>query len=170
MALILAAELVVSPICLKSRGLTSPCLCFIKWPNNTAKGETIQDKFPDILIKCLQVGWASQVRAAASLGNESTSSQLKQSTPARADTIIQTIFSWSCCPGPFVCLMTIHLCRHWWIRTIYRPMPGLKNSLTQHNPKLSFFSLSADSPRAEPVKQPSSPPARWNEDTAIFML
>lgn len=99
-----------------------------------------------------------------------TSSQLKQSTPARADTIIQTIFLWSCCPGPFVCLMTIHLCRHWWIRTIYRPMPGLKNSLTQHNPKLSFFSLSADSPRAEPVKQPSSPPARWNEDCYFYAL
>lgn len=36
-------ELMISHICLKSRGLSSPNFCFLKGLDNTFKGETVQE-------------------------------------------------------------------------------------------------------------------------------
>lgn len=147
----------MSHIYLKPTGLTSPRPCFIKWPNNTAKGETIQEQLPDIWNKCFQAGWASQVGAAVthlatSLGNDSHELPAEAKHPSQgkhhhANHLLVVLL-------PF-CLMTIQLCRHWWMRTIYRPTSGLKNSLTKHDPKLSFCSpsqtLHVQSQRSSPA-------------------
>lgn len=107
-----------------------------------------------------QGAWASQARSGIPhLASYSGIFPIEFPAEAKhsreSDIIILTISSWCCYQLPSPHLMTIHPAKHWRIKNIYRPRPGVKNSPPQLNPNanLSSCSPSVQSPHEAPINQ-----------------